>query len=65
MFLWHFPSGCPDRTLSCTLPAEARTFLTRVGAAIERAPPPLTIAQATVRVVEARRLELLTLTLPA
>ena len=28
MFLWHFPSGRPDRTLSCTLPYEARTFLT-------------------------------------
>ena len=28
MFLWHFPSSCPDRTLSCTLPYEARTFLT-------------------------------------
>src|SRR5580658_3677816 len=28
MFLWHFPSSCPDRTLSCTLPCEARTFLT-------------------------------------
>ena len=27
MFLWHFPSSCPDRTLSCTLPSEARTFL--------------------------------------
>jgi hypothetical protein len=27
MFLWHFPSSCPDRTLSCTLPDEARTFL--------------------------------------
>src|SRR5581483_4148183 len=20
VFLWHFPSSCPDRTLSCTLP---------------------------------------------
>ena len=28
MFLWHFPSSCLDRTLSCTLPYEARTFLT-------------------------------------
>ena len=28
LFLWHFPSSCPDRTLSCTLPCEARTFLT-------------------------------------
>jgi hypothetical protein len=28
MFLWHFPSSRPDRTLSCTLPDEARTFLT-------------------------------------
>jgi hypothetical protein len=27
MFLWHFPSGCPDRPLACTLPCEARTFL--------------------------------------
>ncbi len=27
MFLWHFPSSRPDRTLSCTLPSEARTFL--------------------------------------
>ena len=27
MFLWHFPSSCPDRTLSCTTPYEARTFL--------------------------------------
>ena len=27
MFLWHFPSSRPDRTLSCTLPNEARTFL--------------------------------------
>ena len=27
MFLWHFPSSRPDRTLSCTLPDEARTFL--------------------------------------
>jgi len=27
MFLWHFPSSRPDRTLSCTLPYEARTFL--------------------------------------
>ena len=29
MFLWHFPSSRPDRTLSCTLPGEARTFLPR------------------------------------
>jgi hypothetical protein len=28
LFLWHFPSSHPDRTLSCTLPCEARTFLT-------------------------------------
>jgi hypothetical protein len=28
MFLWHFPSSRLDRTLSCTLPYEARTFLT-------------------------------------
>jgi len=28
MFLWHFPSSYLDRTLSCTLPYEARTFLT-------------------------------------
>ncbi len=28
LFLWHFPSSRPDRTLSCTLPCEARTFLT-------------------------------------
>ena len=28
MFLWYFPSSCPDRTLSCTVPYEARTFLT-------------------------------------
>ena len=27
MFLWHFPSSRLDRTLSCTLPSEARTFL--------------------------------------
>ena len=27
MFLWHFPSSHPDRTLSCTQPYEARTFL--------------------------------------
>ena len=27
LFLWHFPSSHPDRTLSCTLPDEARTFL--------------------------------------
>jgi hypothetical protein len=27
MFLWHFPSSYPDRTLSCTLPDGARTFL--------------------------------------
>jgi hypothetical protein len=27
VFLWHFPSSRPDRTLSCTLPCEARTFL--------------------------------------
>ena len=27
MFLWHFPSSRPDRTLSCTLPDGARTFL--------------------------------------
>ncbi len=32
MFLWHFPSSHPDRTLSCTLPCEARTFLTPYGA---------------------------------
>jgi hypothetical protein len=31
MFLWHFPSSFPDRTLSCTLPDEARTFLTLSG----------------------------------
>ena len=28
LFLWHFPSSYLDRTLSCTLPCEARTFLT-------------------------------------
>lgn len=28
LFLWHFPSGYPDRPLACTLPREARTFLT-------------------------------------
>ncbi len=44
MFLWHFPSSRPDRTLSCTLPYEARTFLTAKtkrfrGAVIRRAPP--------------------------
>ena len=38
MFLWHFPSSRPDRTLSCTLPCEARTFLTLAGAVIRRAP---------------------------
>ena len=38
MFLWHFPSSHPDRTLSCTLPYEARTFLTLAGAVIRRAP---------------------------
>src|SRR5579863_10181208 len=38
MFLWHFPSSRPDRTLSCTLPCEARTFLTLSGAAVSRAP---------------------------
>jgi hypothetical protein len=27
LFLWHFPSSRPDRTLSCTLPDGARTFL--------------------------------------
>lgn len=26
-FLWHFPSGHPDRPLAGTLPCEARTFL--------------------------------------
>src|SRR5476649_2717885 len=30
MFLWHFPSSHPDRTLYCTLPYEARTFLKHV-----------------------------------
>lgn len=29
MFLWHFPSSHLDRTLSCTTPYEARTFLSR------------------------------------
>ena len=44
MFLWHFPSSRPDRTLSCTLPYEARTFLTPDstlvdgGAVIQRTP---------------------------
>ncbi len=28
-FLWHFPSGRPDWTLSSTLPCGARTFLPR------------------------------------
>jgi hypothetical protein len=76
MFLWHFPSGRPDRTLSCTLPYEARTFLTACcGAAVRRTPRTQYIMEnktvrrglaRTVRtVVEARRLELLTLTLPA
>ena len=37
MFLWHFPSSCPDRTLSCTLPCEARTFLTRAHRQMRRA----------------------------
>lgn len=65
MFLWHFPSSCPDRTLSCTLPAEARTFLTLAGAVICRTPRRHYSMPAGKRVVEARRLELLTLTLPA
>jgi len=26
-FLWHFPSGCPARTLSGIVPCGARTFL--------------------------------------
>jgi hypothetical protein len=39
MFLWHFPSGHPDRTLSCTLPCEARTFLTPRGARLPGALP--------------------------
>jgi len=49
MFLWHFPSGCPDRTLSCTLPYEARTFLTSPStssgrsAAIRRTPRPIVV----------------------
>ena len=66
MFLWHFPSSCPDRTLSCTLPCEARTFLDPCGAVVARCPGD-TIAHAagTGPMVEARRLELLTLTLPA
>ena len=39
MFLWHFPSSRPDRTLSCTLPYEARTFLpVRRAAVIQRTP---------------------------
>jgi hypothetical protein len=38
MFLWHFPSSRPDRTLSCTMPCEARTFLTHSGAVIQRTP---------------------------
>ena len=46
LFLWHFPSSRPDRTLSCTLPYEARTFLTGCmtgmhgGAVTQRTPLP-------------------------
>jgi hypothetical protein len=68
VFLWHFPSSRPDRTLSCTLPSEARTFLTPSGAVIWRAPRGhyTTGGRSGTRImVEARRLELLTLTLPA
>ena len=73
MFLWHFPSSRPDRTLSCTLPSEARTFLTLASAAARRTPRTAVYhkirngpaEKRTVQMVEARRLELLTLTLPA
>src|SRR6202008_2622850 len=45
MFLWHFPSSCPDRTLSCTLPDGARTFL---GAQRERRDGPASSASDSV-----------------
>ena len=56
MFLWHFPSSRPDRTLSCTLPSEARTFLDEPF----RRDDPANFAS----MVEARRLELLTPCMP-
>ena len=46
MFLWHFPSSCPDRTLSCTLPDEARTFLTPCSARLPGTPPRAALRQA-------------------
>jgi hypothetical protein len=46
LFLWHFPSSCPDRTLSCTLPNGARTFL---GACAPRRPSVLRARQRTVK----------------
>jgi hypothetical protein len=88
MFLWHFPSGHPDRTLSCTSPYEARTFLPfklqlwlpKAVLSLSKGRPPGVLREReyiteikTIRrvcrtasyMVEARRLELLTLTLPA
>ena len=44
MFLWHFPSSRPDRTLSCTLPDGARTFL---GTRVPRRPGALRASDAT------------------
>jgi hypothetical protein len=51
MFLWHFPSGRPDRTLSCTLPCEARTFLTLLRRATARRTSPRAIFAAARRVL--------------
>ena len=72
MFLWHFPSSCPDRTLSCTLPDGARTFL---DACAPRRPGVLrdfpsyrksedAANAASSELVEDRRLELLTPCMP-
>ena len=48
LFLWHFPSSCPDRTLSCTLPCEARTFLTTCVQARKRRGHPAYSASASI-----------------
>jgi hypothetical protein len=48
LFLWHFPSSRLDRTLSCTAPWEARTFLMRPAhATIPRTPCRATVSHAS------------------
>ena len=51
IFLLHFPSGHPARPLACTLPCEARTFLSTLASTAATRPTPVRILSGTMATV--------------